>query len=256
MNCSWCWFVCFQFSPNKVTVLPSCHIWRRNGPAGSKQLCSVEDRSSSKAAKARKWTFQHVWIILLPPNWTELGCSQIWSKILKPVILSWGCLRQGGTSEESAKGAKEKQTFCQQACICCHQVLTPIGSIFMNPQVDKTEKHLAQNIFAECSVLPSEQMFTAELWLSLWQRVSSAQESPLEEISPLLPLTQFWLRCSLVSPVQTALVCPKANGQRHSRSAPNGLQLLVGVFSPHSQATACLKPLKLLPYRHKDGHTM
>lgn len=127
----------------------------------------------------------------------------------------------------------------------------------MNLQVDKVEKHLAYNIFCGRlnSALRADVPYAhdAELRMRLWQWVGSAQESLLKEVSLLSPLTQSCLHCSVVSAVQTGLLCLKANGQR---SAPYGLQLLVGVFSPHHHATAGLKPLKSLRYRHKDGHTM
>lgn len=209
MNCSWWRLVCFKFSPNKVTALPSCCIWRRKGPAGSKQFCSVYNRSSSKAAQARKWTFQHVWIILLPPNWTELCCAQIWSKRLKPAILSWGCLGKGGTSEESAKGAKEKQVFCQEASVCYHQVLISVADIFVNPQVDKVEKRLAQNIFCRRlnSALRADVAYVqpAELRVSCG-RGSVQLRNRFWRKSPLCPH-------SVDSAVPTGLLCRKANGR-------------------------------------------
>lgn len=60
-----------------------------------------------------------------------------------------------GKSEESAKGATEKQGFCQQACVCYHQVLTPIGHVFMNPKVDDVER-LKLSLMLKCSALGAD----------------------------------------------------------------------------------------------------
>jgi len=135
--------------------------------------------------------------------------------VQKTEILSWGCLGKAGTSEDSAKGAKEKQNFCQQACICSHRLLNLIGDIFLNAQVDKVEKHLAQNIFCRRlnSALGADvpDIQRAELHVSLWQWVGSAQESLLNEISLFSPLTPFCSHCSGISALQTGLLCLNAD---------------------------------------------
>lgn len=172
--------------------------------------------------------FQHVWIILLPPNWTELSRSQIWSKKLKPVILSSGCLQKGGIL--TVKGAKERQNPFSTGLHVIYGVLTPLAISVYGPTSRLSRKIPGLKLI----VLRRPRAVT---WSGGWAGGGGLAwfRSHLLSKSPCCPSPPVLLHSNVVCAEQTGLLCLKPG-------APNRLWLPVGGFSAHSQVQLVWHP--------------
>ena len=101
--------------------------------------------------------FQHVWIILLPPSWTELCCSQIWSRRRK--FLAGDVWGRQGLLKTLQKVQRKSKTFVSRLAFALTDSSTSLAIFFWMHKWTKLKNTWPKIFFAEGSILPSELTF-------------------------------------------------------------------------------------------------